>query len=308
MTSQELVTARALDCSQIADWSRAIGWDIDYQQIGCGAFDASFSVVGCGQLKITRQVCNRDVAIKGVPPQDMLSVVLPVGGNGVGVYQGVQLRENEGIVLRPEAEGFLKSPGNRWVSSVSISRAQLEKALWNYNRCELSTIIPTSSTFAFSQQVTGKLNDSIIALLSTGIAKVGILEMEDHMLQTIAKGLCGQLGKAVERDRVKYVRQARDYIEDRLGDAVRLSEVAACAGVSSRTLTLAFREVLGVTPVEYIRNRRLNRARQLLLSSAHVSNPITHTAMQCGLPHLGYFSRDYMKLFGELPSQTVKRC
>lgn len=110
MTSQELVTARALDCSQIADWSRAIGWDIDYQQIGCGAFDASFSVVGCGQLKITRQVCNRDVAIKGVPPQDMLSVVLPIGGNGVGVYQGVQLRENEGIVLRPEAEGFLKSP------------------------------------------------------------------------------------------------------------------------------------------------------------------------------------------------------
>ncbi|TWT84339.1 Exoenzyme S synthesis regulatory protein ExsA [Planctomycetes bacterium CA13] len=307
MTSQNLVTARALDCSQIADWSRAIGWDVDYQQIGCGAFDADFAVVGCGQLRITQQVCNRDVAIQGVPPQGMLAVVLPMISNSLGVFQGVQLKEHEGIILRPEVDGFLRSPRNVWISSVSISRAQLESALWDYNRSELSTIIPTSSTFAFSPQVIRKLNDSIIALQSTGIAKAGILEIEDQMLRTIAEGLCGRAGEVRERNRVKYVRQARDYIEAHLGRVVRLSDVATNAGVSSRTLGLAFREVLGVTPVEYIRTRRLNRARQLLLSSAHVSNPITHTAIQCGLPHLGYFSRDYMKLFGELPSQTLKR-
>ena len=306
-TSQEIVTAKAIDCSQIAEWSRAIGWDIDYQQFGRGTFDADFSAVGCGQLRITRQVCNRDVAIQGVPPKDMLSVILPMESNHLGVYQGVRLQEHEGIILSPETDGFLISPHSLWVSSVSISRTQLESALWNYNRCELSAIIPTSSTFALPPLMIRKLNDSITALLSTGMAKAGILELEDRMLQTIAEGLCGQIGRSHERDRVKYVRLARDYIEARLGLVIRLSEVAAIVGVSSRTLTLAFRDVLGVTPVEYIRTRRLNGARQLLLNLPLSNNPVTETAMQCGLTHLGYFSRDYKALFGELPSETIYR-
>ena len=71
-------------------------------------------------------------------------------------------------------------------------------------------------------------------------------------------------------------------------------------------IELAFREVVGVTVVDYIRTRRLNRARQLLLSQKQSRNPVTEAAIQSGLFHLGHFSRDYKQLFGEAPSQTLK--
>jgi AraC family transcriptional regulator, ethanolamine operon transcriptional activator len=34
---------------------------------------------------------------------------------------------------------------------------------------------------------------------------------------------------------------------------------------------------------------------------------VTQAASQWGFWHLGYFSRDYRKMFGELPSQTFRR-
>lgn len=55
-----------------------------------------------------------------------------------------------------------------------------------------------------------------------------------------------------------------DFIEDNLATDLSLSVLANQALLSSRQLTRKFKEVMGVTPAFWVKQRRLNRSRQLL--------------------------------------------
>jgi transcriptional regulator GlxA family with amidase domain len=127
------------------------------------------------------------------------------------------------------------------------------------------------------------------------------------------------LSKAIEdRDQVLPVTRARsnrvsaffhatDYIIGGLGGPLNIEDVAAHAAVSPRTLEYAFRDCLGIRPVEYIRMRRLAEARRLLLGVKPEQTRVSDIAQACGFTHQGFFARDYRLQFLELPSQTLKK-
>ena len=308
MTSH-IVTVQAVDCSQIAEWSRDIGWDVDYQQVGRGAFEGKFSTTFCGSLRVTQQYCNRELAARGVPPPGMMSVLLPSDADNRTVIQGKALGKNDAAVMAAGSVGFLKSPCDLRMCTVSVPQAQLESALWDYGRCELSSVLSECGVTPFPHSVIQNLTEILNAVTCSRLeikGKLANLEVEDRILQAICEGLFSQEYEVTGRARTKYVFQAREYIDAHLGDVLRVGRIASNVGVSGRTLELAFREVVGVTVVDYIRTRRLNRARQRLLSRQQIRNPVTEAANQSGLFHLGHFSRDYKQLFGEAPSQTIK--
>jgi AraC family ethanolamine operon transcriptional activator len=94
---------------------------------------------------------------------------------------------------------------------------------------------------------------------------------------------------------------------DASGDEVpSIPTLCAVAGVSERTLEYAFREQLGMTPVRFLKIRRLNRVRRGLLG-AEPGASVTAIALRAGIYDLGRFAGEYRQLFGELPSQTLRR-
>ncbi|MES9815386.1 MAG: AraC family transcriptional regulator [Candidatus Thiodiazotropha sp.] len=99
-----------------------------------------------------------------------------------------------------------------------------------------------------------------------------------------------------------FVRLAEDYIHAHLCEQLLLDQLSAVAGVSGRSLQLAFKKHRGVSPMEYIRNCRLDRARELLQKRS--ASNITQIALDCGFNHLSKFSNYYKLRFGELPSDT----
>src|SRR5215813_6069540 len=86
-----------------------------------------------------------------------------------------------------------------------------------------------------------------------------------------------------------------------------LSSLAAACGVAPRTLQKHFRRFLGRTPHEFIRDLRLDRARQHLLREPTQAR-VTDVAARCGFNHLGRFAACYRKRYGESPSATLLRC
>lgn len=93
-----------------------------------------------------------------------------------------------------------------------------------------------------------------------------------------------------------------EYLDARLGAPVALEDMARAAGVSVRTLNELCRRHLGVTPMELLRQRRLDAARACLRMQPNAS--ITETALRFGFGHLGRFSHYYFERFRELPRQT----
>ncbi len=308
-STASLVSAQATDCSLIAEWSEEIGWDVLYQQVGVGGFSAQFSAALCGDVLVTNQYCNRELAIRGAPPLDTVPIIL-VSGDSPGVFQGQRLQTSDMLVMRPGAEGNLMSPQDLNLVTVSVPRRALERALRIEGHGSVDSVVPTSGHLGSTGTDTQgfkRLVREVFEGAGSGSETLPASELEDRIVTAAAAVLAStSLSRAADslRNRGRYVRKAQDFIEGRLERAIRLSDVAAVVGISQRTLELAFGEVLGMTPVAYIRNRRLNHVRRRLILGPDSVRSVTEAAMDCGFSHLGHFSRRYRELFNERPSET----
>ena len=101
------------------------------------------------------------------------------------------------------------------------------------------------------------------------------------------------------------VRRAIDYIEANLDLPLSIAAIAGAAGVAGRTLLMNFRTFKGVSPLRYARNARFQRVREALVQ-AQPGASVTGIAMSWGFTHMGRFSVEYRRRFGEAPSQTLK--
>ncbi|MEU8125379.1 helix-turn-helix domain-containing protein [Spirillospora sp. NPDC049024] len=72
----------------------------------------------------------------------------------------------------------------------------------------------------------------------------------------------------------------REWAMRRLDEPITLRELARHAGLSQRTLMRRFTEETGTTPLQWLLNARLGRARELLETTDH---PVDRVARECGL-------------------------
>lgn len=102
------------------------------------------------------------------------------------------------------------------------------------------------------------------------------------------------------------VRRAIEAIESCPEQPWRAAQLAEVAGVGIRQLQLSFREYMGVSPIEYIRDVRLARVHaELLAPDSDVR--ISTVARRWGFTHLGRFSHEYRKNYGCRPSETLHK-
>jgi len=99
------------------------------------------------------------------------------------------------------------------------------------------------------------------------------------------------------------VERARQLVGQRLSEPPGVGELCSLLGVSRRTLQASFQSVWGLAPLAWLNTLRLNAVRRQLKTAASV----TDAATRFGFWHFGHFANDYRSLFGETPSQTLRR-
>lgn len=102
-----------------------------------------------------------------------------------------------------------------------------------------------------------------------------------------------------------YVRRVEEYIRQHACDMVSIEDLVRAAGVRPRSLYYGFKRWRGITPMAYLRNTRLEIARQHLQKARTDGGTVTAAAFAAGYTHLSRFSKDYKARFGETPSQTL---
>lgn len=107
--------------------------------------------------------------------------------------------------------------------------------------------------------------------------------------------------RTAKEDRL--ARRAIALFEKRLTTSSTLEEVADDLGVSREQLSRSFREALGIPPATWLRQRRLELARQLLMApNALVQEVATHV----GYRSVSQFLRAFTARYGHTPG-TVRR-
>ncbi len=105
----------------------------------------------------------------------------------------------------------------------------------------------------------------------------------------------------------KLILTAVALIEDSPETTPTLPELVAVLDVSKRSIQTGFQNYLGVSPQKYMELSRLHRARKQLLAGPLPETTVTNVAAQVGMWDFGRFARRYAMVFGEKPSETLRR-
>ena len=92
-------------------------------------------------------------------------------------------------------------------------------------------------------------------------------------------------------------------IQNRCGEKLSVKEIAAAGGVSERECLRCFRANLKTSPVGYLTEFRLQKAREFLGKG---TLPVTEIALQCGFSGSAYFGKIFRDHYGMTPVEYRK--
>lgn len=104
----------------------------------------------------------------------------------------------------------------------------------------------------------------------------------------------------------RHVRRVEEFLQAHAHEPICADQLAEVAGISLRSLYSGFKQFCGVSPMQYLKQLRLDRARADLLGNSQIDT-VAGVALCWGFDHLGRFSIDYKKRFGESPCATLRR-
>ena len=103
------------------------------------------------------------------------------------------------------------------------------------------------------------------------------------------------------------IQRVMDYIDDHLAERITMHSLARAAHMSVRSIQQGFHDELGMSPMAFVRERRLERVHSDLADAIPADGvTVTAVAERWGFHHLGSFSAEYRKRWGEAPSATLR--
>jgi AraC family transcriptional regulator len=130
--------------------------------------------------------------------------------------------------------------------------------------------------------------------LATALA-ISLIRDHSSLGRKAARKAARERGGGLPRRALKEV---IDYIGDNLEKDLTLAEMAGVAHMSPYHFSRLFKESTGLTPHRYVIERRVQRAEELLGSSAL---PIAEIAFLCGFANQGHLNRHFKRLLGVSP-------
>ncbi|MEM7037844.1 MAG: response regulator, partial [Bacteroidota bacterium] len=109
------------------------------------------------------------------------------------------------------------------------------------------------------------------------------------------------IDQASQEDQI-WLKKLEDYVAQHLeSDLLSVAQIAAEFAVSSSTLQRKIKHLVGLSPIKYIQEHRLNTARELLETRRY--NTVAQVAYKVGFKNPKAFTRSFRQRFGTPPSQ-----
>jgi AraC-like DNA-binding protein len=158
--------------------------------------------------------------------------------------------------------------------------------------------------------MTAPLRDTLLRLLSLldTPADIPVLApmAERELLYRLLQGPQGRLLRQIAQPdgALSRIRRAVEWIRDNHNARLRIEALCDASGMSRASLHRHFLAVTGVSPLQYQKQLRLQKARQLLLAGDHNASDV---AFAVGYESASQFSREYLRQFGAPPARDVRQ-
>jgi len=120
-------------------------------------------------------------------------------------------------------------------------------------------------------------------------------------------GLCESEDRCDFQDGASVVRLAEDWLRANPSPVVSIDHLCKALRYSQRSLYRAFQSELGISPARKLKLYCLSRPRHQLTSAEPKQTTVAEIGLRWGFWELGRFGREYRTMFGELPSETLRK-
>lgn len=278
--------------------------------------DVRMHHIPMGEISLNRLRYSSRVDITPAQLKDFFLVQMPIHGNATIISEGQEVVSTPQLatVINPEDVTRMRwEPGNDQFL-LRISRSLLESTLMGQLGQPLNEPLRFDTAFRWQETPAWcALLGYLMECASQG------LDLDKHRLirqqieQLVATTLLishrhnyqqpGNQKRAAIRP--SHVRRVQDYIHAHAHETLSAETLADIGGVSLRGLYAGFKNFLGVSPMQYLRDTRMERVRAELLTGE--VNNVTGVALRWGFAHMGRFSAEYKARFGETPSQSMRK-
>ncbi|MEG3436329.1 helix-turn-helix domain-containing protein [Pannus brasiliensis CCIBt3594] len=301
------------DIDELAERMKAFGWNMLHRQIEGGAFAGELIVAQLAGMQFARMTYNRGIRSRGDSPAGTIAIAVPLSVPRSLHWHGYNLSPDHALLQKSSLGLDFLRRGDFPLALVSISIDSLLEAAELTGRTRVESLVlddtrtirPDAGAvdrFRFHFQ---NLFPAIRSpqTLPPELAAIIRADFLDLMLDLLESNQTSPPFRPSSR--YSFIKRAEEMLLENLDRPLAVTDLCKEIHVSERTLRYGFRECFGMAPAAYLKAQRLNGVRRQLKAGDGAT--VSDVAIQWGFWHMGQFAKDYRKMFGESPSQTLRR-
>ncbi|HBK99336.1 MAG TPA: hypothetical protein DD001_19470 [Microcoleaceae bacterium UBA10368] len=288
-------------------------------QLTSGQFVGRVNFADLGSLKFTDVTYNQAVRIKGLKSPHLLGFGLPLQGDRTQVLShGCPIRKHDLFGFDPTRENDITTGKNAHLVLANVDLTVFQSLAEQMGYHDLGQMFLRQNSLHFHPASFRHLRAYYQQISQMLIAQPSLLmesQAQSHIVENFLPLLIDTLGAGIRQKkpivktlrRYPIVKKAEEIAQSYIDKPLTLKQLCDALETSSSALTYGFQDIFGMSPMAYIKIQRLNGVRRALKKADPDTTMVMQMAHQWGFWSAGHFARDYKEMFGELPSETLRR-
>jgi len=291
-------------------------WNQVYEQMSPGRFVGGLHEMCFSGVQLFRETTNQCVHESGAPWSGSRAIGVPIRMEGAALFRGEAVDTDAVFTLGPDDELDFYTPRGFEIFGLVVDADALETHARQVEHRDIRAAFAGKGVLKPGAERVGEFRRMLHSVLQSLEVNPNVLQfrqtqrvLEQSILGAVVAVTAddGEAPKTACAGRRHIVDAAKAFMRSHIAEPITVADLCRELGVSRRTLQYSFQEVLGLNPVRFLRAMRLNGVRRDLKSGGRPAESVQDVAARWGFWHLGHFVTDYKRMFGELPSETLRR-
>ena len=288
-------SVREVDCKMAVQCPVFHNWSLKIAE--AGEVEVQFGRLGTGNV------------LEGKSWKYGVLVYLPLTPDTRYAANGETIELDAFMVMEPDCHFDLSSNGVHDWCTVFVPRVRFHDLAWDQPRSYTTRADPALANRVkslVSQVLEASKNSELFSCSAAARhAESALIDVTAQVVALPGKG--NDRSRAGRTKHGKLVRSARKHISSTRYDMLRVDEMAEVLGISERALRYMFQEYFSASPKKIIEAFTIRSIRNDLLAADPNERSVTNIVMDHGIYELGRFAARYRRLYGEQPSETLRR-
>ncbi len=297
--------------------------DVRFIQKLPGGVSVKSRLTSIGTMRIQQLCWSGQLIVEAGTAKNQTALILPQPQRRPAIISGEYLSDSQCILYGPSTEHFTDLSDRGGGMQLFFPNGMLEQAIAARLQNDPMSLASKRKPLELGRASMQCLRQLVVDL--TQFADDNASEGREHLCQrtfnhqTLMKTVVDHISETLCRDQTLasdalhprvpprcLLTRVRDIFDASGRKPIYLYELCQELGVSARTLQVTFKQAYGISPMRYLKLRRLHSAREHLFTTSAEDVSIKRAALENGFFGRSRFAEDFKKLFGHLPSETPR--